>query len=164
MENKNCIFSPVRRKRLEVQGATGYTDSELKDYAFGFRFAYFVCGALVLTGLILQNTTILMVATGVAFLGMLPPYHPLDYLYNYLIRHLINKPKLPPRPNQARFACGIATFWLAGVIYLFYIGSGFWAIVLGGGLMLSATLVSVFDICIPSMIYNAIFKIKNPSS
>lgn len=56
----------------------------------------------------------------IALWGSFPPYHPFDYLYNYLIRHLLNKPKIPPRTNQGRFACGIATAWLSGTIYLFF--------------------------------------------
>jgi len=39
MENHNQLISPVRRKILEVQGYTGYTDAQLNDYKYGIRFA-----------------------------------------------------------------------------------------------------------------------------
>ena len=97
----------------------------------------------------------------VAFFGSFPPYHPVDYLYNYVIRHWIGKPKMPSRTNQGRFACGIATVWLGSTIYLFHTGHDIWGYILGTALVIVATLVSTLDICIPSMIYNYLFKKKN---
>lgn len=160
MKNQDCLITPTRRKRLESQGYIGFTDAELNNFKFGIRFAYYLCGSLVILGLLLTNLKILSVAMIIAFFGSLPPYHPFDYLYNYVIRHLINKPKMPPRANQGRFACGIATVWLTGTIYLFYIGLNTWGYIAGGILVSIATLVSTMDICIPSMIYNFLFKKK----
>lgn len=160
MKNQYCGIAPARRKRLEVQGYCGFTDVELNDFKYGIRFAYFMCGSLVLLGLLLTNLEILVTAMIIAFLGTLPPYHPFDYFYNYVIRHLIKKPKMPPRSNQGRFACGIAAFWLGGVILLFYIGLNIWGYIAGGILLSIATLVSTMDLCIPSMIYNFLFKKK----
>lgn len=157
MKNQNCIISLTRRKRLETQGYLGFTDTELNDFKFGIRFAYYLCGSLVVIGLLTTNLGVLSSAMIVAFFGTLPPYHPFDYLYNYVIRHLIDKPKLPHRTNQGRFACGIASAWLGGVIFLFYNGLYFWGYLAGGILISVATLVSTMDICIPSIIYNFLF-------
>jgi hypothetical protein len=159
MKTPNCI-SPTRRKRLETQGYARFTDSELNEFKFGIRFAYYLCGSIVVVGLLMSNLKILTIAMIIAFFGTLPPNHPFDYLYNYVIRHLIHKPKLPPRTNQGRFACGIASVWLGLVIYLFYIGLNLWGYIAGGVLVSSAFLVSTLDICIPSMIYNFLFVRK----
>jgi hypothetical protein len=86
MKNQECIFNPIRRKRLETQGYLGFTDSELNDFKSGFRFAYYLCGSLVAAGLLLTNLKILGAAMFIAFLGTLPPYHPFDYVYNFLFR------------------------------------------------------------------------------
>ncbi len=94
MTIQNCILEPKRRKRFETQGYHGFTDAELNDYKIGIRFAYYGCASLVVLGLILSNIQILTIAMIIAFFGMLPPYHPLDYLYNYVIRHLIEKARL----------------------------------------------------------------------
>jgi len=161
MKNQGFIISSTRRKRLETQGYVGFSDAELNDFSFGIRFAYYLCGSLVALGLVLSNLTILTVATIIAFFGTLPPYHPFDYLYNYVIRHLIKKPKMRPRSNQGRFACGIATVWLAGTIFLFYTGLPVLGYIAGGILVTIATLVSTMDICIPSMIYNFLFLRPN---
>ena len=158
MKNENCIISPAGRKNLETQGYIGYTDAELNDFKFGIRFAYYLCGSLVLIGLLSTNLQILAATMIIAFFGSLPPYHPFDYLYNYVIRQMFNKPKMPPRSNQGRFACGIATIWLGVTIYLFYSELNVWGYITGGILVSIATLVSTMDICIPSMIYNLLFK------
>lgn len=94
-------------------------------------FAYYLCSSLVVLGLVFNKVEILAAAMIIAFFGMIPPYHPFDYLYNYGVRHLINKPKMPHRSNQGRFACGIATAWLAGIIYLMYLSLTIWAYIAG---------------------------------
>jgi len=160
MKNENCIISPERRKRFETQGYKGFTDAELNDFKFGIRFAYYLCGSIVVLGLLLTDIRILAVAMVVAFFGSFPPYHPFDYLYNYAFRHLFNKPMIPPRTSQGRFACIIATFWMGGVIALFYFGLNIWGYIAGGFLVSIATLVATVDICIPSMIYNFLFLRK----
>jgi hypothetical protein len=152
------MITAVRRKRLEVQGYCEFTDKQLNEYKFGIRFAYYLCDSIVILGLLLASKEILGAMMVIAFFGMFPPYHPFDYLYNYGVRHLFRKPLMPPRSNQGRFACGMATVWLGGTISLFYLGLNLSAYMAGGTLVAVATLVSTMDICIPSMIYNFLFK------
>ncbi|HEX8040852.1 MAG TPA: DUF4395 family protein [Chryseosolibacter sp.] len=158
MENKDCVLSPVTRKRLEAQGYVGLTDAQLNDFKVGIRFAYSLCALLVLSGLIFSNVAILLTAMTIAFFAMMPPYHPFDYLYNYGVRRFLHKPKLPPRTNQGRFACGIATIWVGGIILLLTNNMEVWGYIAGGVLLSVAGLVSILDICIPSMIYNFLFR------
>ena len=98
-----------------------------------------------------------------ALVAAFPPRHPVDYLYNYGVRQLLGKPKMPPRPAQGRFACAIATAWLGSIMYCFSQGFDMAAYILGGTLLVVAGLVSSVDLCIPSLIYNALFA-KNKSS
>lgn len=158
-KNKSRI-SPARIKRLKVQGYRNYTDENLSELAFGNRFAYIVCSSILVIGVIAANIPILASMMIIALFGVVLPYHPFDYIYNYLIRGMINKPKLPPRSKQLKFTCGIATLWIAGTIYLFYAGFALEGYIAGGVLSLVAILVSTTDICIPSMIYNFLFKVK----
>jgi hypothetical protein len=158
MENSLQIISPTCKRRLQIQGYQNYSDKELNDYKYGIRFAYILCTTLFGLGLLLSNLTVLIVAAAIATIGAFPPYHPFDYLYNYAIRHILNKPKMPPRTNQGRFACGIAAIWLAITIYLLHSNYTVAGYILGGMLLVVAILVSALDICIPSIIYNALFK------
>lgn len=109
-------------------------------------------------GVFFQSISILAIAAIIAFAGAFPPYHPFDYLYNYGVRHLLGKPKIPPRTKQGRFACGIASVWLATTIYLFYNDYAVAGNILAITLFSVGALVSTTDICIPSIIYNSIFK------
>ena len=158
MNNETTIISPTCRKRLYVQGYDNFSDQELRDYKFGIRFAYAACITLVAIGLILQSIPVLAVTAAIAFVGAFPPYHPFDYVYNYGVRHLVKKPKMPPRTNQVRFACGLASAWLAVSIYLFYANYILAANIMTIILFMIGALVTTTYICIPSMIYNGIFK------
>jgi hypothetical protein len=158
METKASLISPTCRKRLHVQGYENFSDKELNDYKFGIRFAYACCITLVAFGLFFQSMPIVAIAAIIAFAGAFPPYHPFDYLYNYGVRHLLGKPKLPARTNQGRFACGIASVWLSITIYLLYNNYIVSGNVLAIALLAVGTLVVTTDICIPSIIYNGIFK------
>lgn len=160
MNSKDQPISPTCRRRLMAQGYLNYSDQQLGDFKIGIRFAYALCTVLFATGLFLSSPKVLMVAATIAFLGAFPPYHPFDYLYNYAIRHLIGKPKLPPRSNQGRFACGIASVWLTTIILLIMGGNLMVANILGGVLLVVALLVTTTDICIPSMVYNFLFRGK----
>ncbi len=161
MGRMDCLIDPVRKKRFEIQGYHEFSDSELYGFRLGLRFAYFLCGLLVLLGLILNNPEVLIFALLVAFFGAILLRHPFDYLYNYVVRKLLKKPAIPPRPNQGRFACGIATVWVGILIYLMLSGIVIWTYVAGGILVFIAALVSILDICIPSIIYNFLFGIKS---
>lgn len=161
MKSKINNISPVSKMRLQIQGYQGYSDRELNDYKFGIRFAYALCTTLVGLWFILNNITPLIIAAVIALIGIFPPYHPFDYLYNYAIRHLFKKPKMPPRTKQGRFACSVAFVWLAITSYLLYNDHFIAGYIMGGLLLAVAIQVSVLDICIPSMVYNFLFRKTN---
>jgi hypothetical protein len=154
------MISQQRLKRLKVQGYCNRTDAEISEFSFGNRFAYIICSTVLLIGLITTNTTILLTLMMIAFLGIILPNHPFDYIYNFILASKMNKPKLPPRSRQLKFACTIATIGLGLTVYLFYAGYLTAAYILGVTLLFVASLVSITDICIPSIIYNFIFKVK----
>ena len=155
----NCMISPVRISRIKVQGYdTGFSDEEISIHSVGNRFAYQMCTLLFTTGLVLTSIPVLTIAAIIAFFTVILPYHPFDYLYNHIVRHWLNRPKLPRRTKQAKFACGIASVWLALIIYLFHNSLFVWGYVLGGILFVIALLVSTVDFCIPSIIYNKLFR------
>ena len=156
--NSKYIISPWSKRQLNDQGYCELSDPELRQHRFGFRLAYAFCGGLVILGVILKNQAILLLALGTAILGMLPPYHPVDYLYNYGIRFLIGRPKLPHRPPQGRFACFMGTSMLILITYFFYKGNFTLVYIVSAAMLTSTSLVSFIDFCIPSKIYNALFR------
>ncbi len=161
MTTNHQILSPTRINYLKDQGYCNLSDIEISELAFGNRFAYIVCGSIMAIAVATAHIPTLIAMTIVAFFGIILPYHPFDYIYNHVMRSMLNKPKLPPRSKQLKFACVIATLWLIVTTYLFYAGSDIAGYVLGGLLVAVAFIVSATDFCIPSMIYNYIFKAKD---
>lgn len=161
--NDQSKISQWSKKRLHEQGFDNLSDHELALHRFGIRFAYVICMSLVAAGLIFSSQTLLIIANIVALLGVLPPYHPVDYFYNYGFRFLMGRPKLPPRSNQGRFACYLATSMLLVMNYYSYTRNFTVVYIVGAMLLTSAFLVSFLDLCIPSKVYNALFaKKKQP--
>ena len=160
MVKSESLTSPTRLSRLRAQGYCNYSDEDLSDLAFGNRFALILCSTIVAIGVITASIPTLAAMMVIALFGVILPYHPFDYIYNYAIRNFVNKPELPPRSRQATFACGIATIWLAATICLFYTNYSITGYISGGLLFSVAFLVSTTDYCIPSLIYNFLFKVK----
>ena len=124
--------------------------------ARGFVSPYQMCFAITLLGTVFQSIPILAIAATAAFFAIFPPNHPFDYLYNLTIGRLMGRPTLPPRTSQGRFACAIATVWLAITIYCFATGRVVAGTAMGVGLLIPAGLVGFFDVCLPSMLFKAI--------
>lgn len=99
----------------------------------------------------------LLILTPIAATAALFLVHPFDLLYNYGIRHLRKTGPLPKRTAQSRFACGIATVWLVATAIAFQSGALLLGYILGAALTTVGMLVGTTDICIPSIIYNALF-------
>lgn len=144
-----------------MQGYIKQTDAELSELAFGNRFAYRLCTTIVIIGVVSSSIPVLSAMLIVAFFGIILPYHPFDYIYNHLLAERMSKPKLPRRSKQLKFACTIATIWIASTIFLFYTGYALAAFVVGSLLIGVALLVSTTDYCIPSLIYNTLSPQKD---
>jgi hypothetical protein len=152
------MITAERRRRLEAQGFVGLDEATLESVAPWLRWSTSLCALLMGMGTALASPWILW-ATGVtALLGAIFPMHPFDLLYNIAIRPLTKTPKLPWNRAPRRFACGMATAWLAGTGYAFYSGARSAGYVLGGILTLVALIVSTTDFCIPSLVYGLIFR------
>ena len=145
------------RKRLNIQGLADVDDEALAAVAPWLRLAFGGCALLAAWGTILASPAILWTLTPIAALAALFPVHPFDLIYNHGIRHLTKTGPLPKRRAQTRFACGVGAVWLVATAIAFHSGRLILGYVLGGALTGVALLVSTTDICIPSMIYNALF-------
>ena len=145
------------RRRLNVQGLSDVSDEELAPVAGWLRKAFLGCAVLAAVGTALASPTTLWILTPIAALGALSPVHPFDLIYNHGIRHLRKTDKLPRRRAPTRFACGVGTVWLVATALAFQSGLLIQGYILGGALTAVAGLVGTTDICIPSMIYNAVF-------
>jgi hypothetical protein len=149
-------ISRTMRHRLDVQGMCHVPDARIAEVTPWHRMAFFVCAVLAGIGTILASSVILYALVVVALPAALLRIHPFDLLYNHGIRYLRGTGPLPWRTPQTRFACGLASVWLVGTAVAFQAGMTTLGYVLGFSLTAVGLLVGTTDICIPSMIYNAI--------
>ena len=155
-------ISATCRLRLDVQGFNDVDDETLAEVAPWYRLAFGLCASLAGIGTALASPTILWALTPIAALGALFPVHPFDLIYNHGVRYLRSTGPLPKRAAQGRFACAIATVWLIATALAFQSGEFNLGYVLGAALTSVGMLVGTTDICIPSMIYNALFLRSQP--
>ncbi len=139
------------------------SDQQISDLAFGNRFAFILCSSFLIVGVVTTNIPILTAMLMVAIGGFILPFHPFDYIYNNLLAKSLGKPKLPKRSDQLKFACTLATIFILTTIYMFSQGFITIGYITGAVLCAVATTVSTTDLCIPSLIYNALFLEKKKS-
>jgi uncharacterized protein (DUF2062 family) len=154
---RNTLLSQSRIHRIREQGYFQLSDQQISDLAFGNRFAFILCTSLLTIGIVLANIPILSVMLVIAALGFILPYHPFDYIYNYFLAKRIGKPLLPKRSDQLKFACTLATIFIATVIYTFLHEFMLLGYIVGAILLSIAITVSTSDFCLPSFIYNRLF-------
>ncbi len=157
-------INPVTRLRLEEQGFCGLDDATLAEVGPWLRWSPVLCTFFMILGVSLQSPVALWLLAATAFLGVFLPFHPFDLLYNYGVRHLTGTRPFPHNGPQRKFACGLASAWLLATGWAFYVGASTLGFALGIPLILVAALVSVTNICIPSMIYNYLFSKRGSGS
>ncbi len=151
------------RRRLEVQGFRSLDDAAVSEIGPWLRWSPAVCTAFMALGTILASPAVLWSLAVVAAAGSALPFHPFDLLYNHGVRRLTGTRPFPHHGPQRRFACGLAAVWLLATGLAFHSGAMALGYVLGFGLTAVAALVATTHICIPSLVYNALFE-HHPTS
>jgi len=149
--------SATMRCRLEAQGYVGLSDEVMAEVGPWARLATGLCMTWVVVGTVLGSATMIWALMPIAALGAILPWHPFDLIYNHGIRHLLGKRPLPRHRAPRRFACSIATVWLAAAGYAFYSGATALGYILGGSLAVAAAFPTFTDFCIPSYFYGLMF-------
>ena len=136
------LITQQRARFLMAQGYQNYSHEQLSEMAFGIRFAFRLSVSILIIGVATAHIPTLVAMMSIAFLSVLLPNHPFDYLYNYLLAKRMGKPKLPKRDIRLKFACGMATLWIAGTIWLFASGSTTAGYILGASLIAASSSVA----------------------
>jgi rhodanese-related sulfurtransferase len=146
------------RTRLETQGYVGVGARTLGDIQFGLRFSPALCAAGVALGAARASASILLVMMATAVIGAATPRHPFDWLYNYAVRQVLNKPAIPRNAAPRRFSCAVASVWLGATVIAFLVGWDIAGYVLGTAMAGMAAFVAVTHICLPSLVYTRLFE------
>ena len=155
MTNSNNLSSR-RISRIREQGYFEYSDQEIGAFAFGNRFAIRLCVIILIPAVSFAIIPLLIFMNVVAFSSIFLTNHPFDYIYNHLLRKWTVGAKLPPRSPQLRFACFLASCVIASTIYFFESEMMLEGYIMGFQLVGVASLVGLFDLCLPSKLYNFI--------
>ncbi len=148
-----------QQRSLVQQGYTDYSPQELTEMEWGLRFTPFVCALIALYGLVTQQPGVLF---SVAALGMwaffFPATHPMDMLYNYVVRPAFAAAKIPPNPMQRRLACLSAAMMniLAGSLFLLKLPTA--AYLVGGCLLVLQAIVIATHFCALSWMYEGVTR------
>ena len=154
----NCQLS-FQQKSLFQQGYQHYSAQELKQLEWGLRFTPAVCSAITAYGLYTQQPYILFF---IGILGMwaffFPAGHPMDLIYNRIVRHAFNTIELPENPFQRRLACFAAGIMNTSAAILFLVGLPVIAIVVGVVLLVLQAIVITTHFCTLSWLYEGIMR------
>ena len=153
-----AAVSAFTDNNLNGQGF-GYLDQEAKHrYALPLRFTPAVGTILIVIGLALRSPVWLGSMALVALSGVLfPRGMVIDLAYNHGVRHLFRAPPLPPTPTPRRFSYLLSASALAGAALSFAFGLPALGFVLGGMVVIGATILTTTLWCLGSWIYRMVF-------
>jgi hypothetical protein len=151
-------ISHSARRRLHTQGFDDVGDRDLSRAEPWLRLTPALCGLIVAIGTVLAAPWVFLALAPVAAFGAAFPVHPFDLFYNRGLLHLTRTPPLPTNGAPRRFACGVAAVWMIAIGVSFAVGAPIAGYALGALMTAVITLVSTTHICIPSMIYRAMFR------
>lgn len=146
-------ISPRIRRRLRIQGYECPNEQAFHEVVPWTRFSPALCSAIAAVGTVRSSPLILAALVPVAALGTLFSVHPFDHIYNHGIRYVTGTEPLPKNGIPRRFACGVATVWLATTAVAFWMDILFLGYVLGISFVAVSGLIATTHICIPSMVY-----------
>jgi rhodanese-related sulfurtransferase len=142
-----------------IQQGYDYSPEELSELSWGLRFTPSVCLAIALVGLATRQPAIHF---GLAALGILPfwspAWHPVDRLYNHVLRPLWGGVKLPPNPLPRRIACLMGGAMNLGIGSAFAAGRPATAYVLGAVLVALQLIVITTHFCVASWLYEGLLR------
>lgn len=156
--------SSVTDRGLRQQGYVGCSAEDLQRLKWGLRFTPSVCMAGCVVGMALQNPPIHFVLAGLGMVALvLPAHHPLDLLYNYVVRLLTGGPKLPPNPLPRRVACFLGGAMNLGIAICFIQSQPILAYAIGVMLVVLQIIVISSHFCVASWLIEIMGKMIGAS-
>jgi len=152
-------LSAFTKTNLNKQGFGKLNDEAKIRYSLALRFTPGVATVLIVIGLALQSPIWLGSMALVALSGaLLPSGMFIDLIYNLGVRHLFGAPPLPPTPKPRQFSYLLSAALLAGSAISFYYGFSVLGFILGGMVVIGATILTTTLWCLGSWWYRLIFR------
>ncbi len=154
-----ATLSTFTKDNLNKQGFGGLNDAAKSRYALPLRFTPAVGVILIVIGLNLRSPIWLGAMSLVTLSGALfPRWMILDLIYNLVVRHLFHAQALPVTPTPRRLSYIISTVFLAASALSFHFGWTVLGFILGGMVVIGATILATSLWCLGSWLYRLIFK------
>ncbi len=152
-------FASWSRSCLTMQGYGSLSDGERRSLWLGLRFSPVLCLAGIALGTALASPVLLLAMALTAGVGgFVTAKHPFDYVYDAVLRPLLGGPSVPPSPAPRRFACQMATPWIAAIAVAFWVGAPALAWVLAVPLLVVAMANTITNWCLPSLIFGLLHR------
>ncbi len=147
----------LSRRQLEMQGFLGLTDSEIVIFEPWLKLAPALCMLWAHAASAMQSPAAFVTLALIAAAGAVMPQHPFDLPYNLKLRHLFGTPRLPRYGTPRRFACAVASVWLAAAGAAFAMGLPSVGVGLGIAFVFASAVPTFTGFCIPSWIFGKLF-------
>lgn len=150
------------KERLAARWFACRVTSGRKSAQYGMRFSYPLYISVVTLGILFQNPYILSFTALIAFLGIILPMHPFDYLYNYAVTKLTGFGRIPGRGSELQISSSMALtfnlFVVVSIVYGFQLNYVIMALIyVASSIFFIAVLLLIDDFSIYS-VYNLLFK------
>lgn len=145
------------RRLVEMQGFVGFDDATVRHLDYALRVSPVICLTLTAVATAMESVTLLWILFPFAVGGAILHNHPFDIIYSHGIRHLTGGPAMPRYPMPRRFACMLASTWIAAEALCFTFGMSLAGHILGWSLVATASVPVITGFCVPSFIYGLIF-------
>lgn len=140
-------------RRFQIQGTENINQEIIDEVGNWLRLALVFCAGLVAIGTVLASPSFLLAIIPIAIAAAVSKTHPVDHLYNHVIRRFTGTRPLPKRGLPTRIACGVGGAMMGATAFAFSSGATTLGYFLGGQLVLVAGLAATTDICLPSIVY-----------
>jgi hypothetical protein len=152
-------LSAFTKDNLNKQGFGSLSDEAKSRYALPLRFTPAVAILLIVVGIALRSPILLGAMSLVALSGALFPRGMiLDLVYNLVVRHLFHAQALPATPTPRRFSYILSTVFLAASALSFHFGWAVLGYILGGVVVIGASILASSLWCLGSFFYRLTFK------
>jgi hypothetical protein len=154
-------ISTIARERIQVQGFCGLSDTTYAQINYPLRLSPGIMMVWVAVGTALASAQILWALVPFTALGAILTGHPFDVLYNYGLRYLMGRQKLPRYGSRRRFAFAVATIMMSLAAWGFQTDVPLLGYIIGGAMVASTCLNVITGICGPAMLAARLFgKVK----